>query len=340
MTGVAVQQGRAYGQSTLSPEQVAMRRAGIGASEVAAICGLDHRRTPLDVWLSKRGEAEPMPDNQFLQWGRRMEGVIREAYATDCLGDEGLSVVQPGTLLHPESQWMLCTPDGIVSGCDCDSGWRGNIVMGTLRPCERGCGASASSAWVRGLECKNRDGRVAYLWGDPGTDQIPDDVAAQCHWSMAVTGLKRWDCAALIGGNDFRVYTLHWDEEIAADFIAIAHEFWHVNVLGGKEPAITGPSAKQYLQRKFGSHNTELVVATPDVESLLEQYGSLKVRVKEIAQALDATELQLQAAVGNAAGVKGTAGVYTWKMTKASIVERHERAASRRSHWTPTKEKR
>jgi predicted phage-related endonuclease len=212
------------------------------------------------------------------------------------------------------------------------------------------------STWKRGLECKNRDSRVAYLWGDSGTDEIPDDVAAQCHWSMAVTGLKRWDCAALIGGNDFRVYTIHWNEDIASDFIAIAHEFWHKNVLGGVEPPITGPSARDYLKQKFAKHGAEIITATPDVESLLESYGVFKGRIKELQKAVDATELQLQEAVGNAAGVKGKAGVYTWKTTSSGgtdwkglasafnpnseMVAQYERPGFRKGLWTPTKEKR
>ena len=41
--------------TTLTPEQIAERRNGIGASEVAAVLGIDPFKTAIDVWAEKTG---------------------------------------------------------------------------------------------------------------------------------------------------------------------------------------------------------------------------------------------------------------------------------------------
>ena len=51
------------------------RRKHITGTDVAAILGLSRFKTPLRVWLEKKGEIEP-DENEAMRWGKRLERVI------------------------------------------------------------------------------------------------------------------------------------------------------------------------------------------------------------------------------------------------------------------------
>ena len=121
---------------TLSPEQIARRREGISASEMAAIVGLDPYRSPIDVFLDKTGRAAPFAGNERTHWGNLLEDPIRNDYATR----RGLLVTVPGTLDHPTLPWAKATPDGVC------------YMPDSAYPC-------------RGLEIKTHSFRVAHLYG-------------------------------------------------------------------------------------------------------------------------------------------------------------------------------
>ncbi len=55
---------------------------GIGASEVAAICGMSPWQTPIDLWKLKTGQEKPkdLSDNAAVQQGVRMEPALREFF--------------------------------------------------------------------------------------------------------------------------------------------------------------------------------------------------------------------------------------------------------------------
>lgn len=55
---------------------------GIGASEVAAICGMSPWQTPIGLWKIKTGQEKPkdLSDNVAVQQGVRMEPALREFF--------------------------------------------------------------------------------------------------------------------------------------------------------------------------------------------------------------------------------------------------------------------
>lgn len=56
------------------------RRQFIGASEIAALLGLDRHQTPLDIYNSKLGLVPPFEGNQHTMRGQRLEAVAAEYY--------------------------------------------------------------------------------------------------------------------------------------------------------------------------------------------------------------------------------------------------------------------
>lgn len=168
-----------------------LRQSGIGGSDVAAILGLSKWRTPLDVYNSKVGEVSDEEDNASMEWGRRLEPVIRQAYSDKT----GRAVECPGHLFRSgEHPFMIANVDGLCSD--------------------------------RVLEIKTS--RSGADWGEEGTDEIPEYYLTQVQHYMTVTRMELCDVAVLIGASDFRIYTVKNDPELAALLIDEERKFWHL----------------------------------------------------------------------------------------------------------------
>ena len=66
---------------SLTQQQLAKRHEMIGASEIAAIVGLDPYKTALDVYAAKVLPNPQEPTSRFARWGLRLEAVVADAYA-------------------------------------------------------------------------------------------------------------------------------------------------------------------------------------------------------------------------------------------------------------------
>lgn len=90
-------------------EWLAKRRETLGASEVAAVCGLDPSKTALDVWAGKKGLLAD-EGSEAAELGNLLEPVILQRYA-DRLR---VTLTRPGTMSGKEP-WITATPDAISS---------------------------------------------------------------------------------------------------------------------------------------------------------------------------------------------------------------------------------
>lgn len=89
----------------------ARRKAGIGGSEAAAVCGVSKWRTPYQVWLDKTGQAEPVEPNEAMITGTILEKSIREMYSNET----GRTVYDPGFKVDDEYPFIVGDVDGL---CD------------------------------------------------------------------------------------------------------------------------------------------------------------------------------------------------------------------------------
>lgn len=287
----------------LTPEQVALRKQGLGASEVAAVLGLDPYKTALDIFLEKTGQAPPMPENRFTRWGKRLEDDIVDEYQER----HPNASIAPGSTFVGDEPWMLATPDRIITEPMLDEGDH------------------------RGLECKCRGHFNTDAWGEDGTDEVPHSVAIQCHWGMVVTGLKLWDVAVLLGGNDYREYTLAWDDAIALELVARARAFWFDHVLAKVHPPFTGATSDhRFLFKTYPTHTAEMVQATPEVGEWATLLQVHRVAIDRHDAEKQRLEAQIKEFIGGRLGVEGPFGKITWKHLDAVEVSAFTRQASRR----------
>lgn len=185
----------AYG----SPEWVEWRRGGLGASELAAVMGLDPYRSEHDVWEEKTGLRPGFAGNAKTRWGHRMERLGLEHWL-DASATEG-DLCRPSTDPVRDARYphLWATPDGSALLAD------GRRV---------------------GIEVKVTD-----AWSEP-----PERVRVQCLAQMGLGGFARVDVVRLGFDDDPAVFRIERDERAIADLL-VAGEAWYVrHVLSGIEP--------------------------------------------------------------------------------------------------------
>ena len=65
----------------LTAEHLAARKRGIGGSDAPAVLGVSPWRTPLDVYLDKTDQSDPVETTEAMEWGSRLEDQIAAAAA-------------------------------------------------------------------------------------------------------------------------------------------------------------------------------------------------------------------------------------------------------------------
>lgn len=269
---------------SLTPEQVAIRKDGLGASEISAVLEMNPFKSPIDVWLSKVGRhVDDEEETNKSITGGALEPGLCQLY-TD---RTGFHVHRPlETYRHPEHPRVLASPDGFA------------FQHGFARtPLNRS----------HGLEIKCVGFRMKDRWSE---DTVPAYVDLQCRQNMAVLNLDRWDVLALID-NEIHIYQIDRDLEIETMLIETAEWFWDEYVSTNTPPPVEeADERRRYLKYRYpGAIGAEIrQTSDPDVWELARWLRECK----EQRKALEAAEKQLTNAmievVGNDAGIKGPWG--------------------------------
>lgn len=230
------------------------RRQGIGGSDIAAIIGVSKFKTALEVYLSKTTE-QPEQQGEHLYWGHALENPIIDRFVQDT----GANVIrQPEMRRHPQHQWAIANADAL-------------IVDGAGNP-------------QAILEIKTASAYKTQDWGSDG-DNVPIEYIAQVQWYMEIFNVDCAHIAVLIGGRDYRQYTIERDRELAADLLARGKEFWQNHVLKHIPPAAQNAADVQKLFPQDDGDNqqadTETLIAYNELRSLKEQEKALKEQINQ-----------------------------------------------------------
>lgn len=263
-------------------EWLALRKKCITGTDIAAICGVSPYRKPMDVYCDKLSLVEEQPDNAAMEWGRRLENAVADKYAED----NGVELAKVDFMTR--ENWMGATPDRLIP------------------------------AKKKGLEIKTAGFRTAKLFGEPGSDQVPDTYALQVAWYMAVTDMDEWDLAVLINGSDYRVYNIKRSVRLENRLIEIATQFRERHILAQIPPPIDGSKATEdYLRAVFPRQKSEeLITATQEIEDLGVRLAAAKMTLAQYETAVAELENKLKAAIGDAPGIQGSNWKVTWKSGK------------------------
>lgn len=261
---------------------LALRRTGIGGSDVSALVGLSHYRSPYELWLDKTGQLpiSTEPPSEAARWGTLLEPVVRTEFAES----HGVRVDQVGMLRSTRYPWMIANPDGLCSD-----------------------GA--------GYEGKTCSLRVAHEWDD---GQVPDHAELQAQWCMAVTGLDRWHVAVLIGGQRSVHRVVERDAALIDQLITISGRFWADYVETRTEPPADGSvSATQALAARYPVADDEDATVDVDAdtaEKLMREKAEAERAVREAEAAYEAVRNRIKALIGDRAQLaSGRQVLATWR---------------------------
>ncbi|MCC6812257.1 MAG: YqaJ viral recombinase family protein [Deltaproteobacteria bacterium] len=213
----------------LTPEQVAVRAQGIGASECAAALGLSKRTSAVELWALKTGREPPTQDDAFLRLGNAAEAYIIGEYVRDTHTTK--IEVKPDTLRRGR---QIAHCDAITPAAVIEAKWRGS-----------------------------REG-----WGEPKSSDIPTDVYMQTVQQMDLAGRELAHVPVLFMRPPIVIYEVAFDAELAQMIADGVGEFWRY-VERDEPPPIDPdhPRALQMLRLVHKGTNGQRIVADAELEA-------------------------------------------------------------------------
>ena len=262
-------------------EWLKMREAGIGASEVSAIVGLNPWETPFSLWLKKTKQVPPTEENDAMRRGHYLEDAVVQWW----MHETGEQVIKASAAdiiyVHPEHPYMRVTPDRIVKG-------RKKI-----------------------LEVKS----TAISMGDT----IPDYYLCQVMYQMYVTGIHEAELIYIQGGLTFGRFIVEYDEKFAEFLAGEVTRFWYENVLGGKEPEAINISdlaikVPKSTPDKSIQADAKALAQIAEMREKKAKYAALEKEIEELEADLKMFMKDSEAIVDESGTI-----LLTWKSAKDKV---------------------
>ncbi|MBO7412811.1 MAG: YqaJ viral recombinase family protein [Fibrobacter sp.] len=258
------------------------RKHYITGTDAAKLLGLSPFGSIFDVWLDKTGQAPEFAQSAAMRAGTAFESAILKMYAEDT--DAKLEHVDGYNLVTCDKYPRL--------GASLD-GWNHSL------------GIPVDAKNIRWKDEK---------WGDAWTDDFPDYYKTQLQVQMMVTGAKFAHLAVMFSGQDFNIYTMEYDEELAQQILDASEAFWPY-VENSEMPEASGSeSTSNYIKEHFAE-------CTPDKEKEpdeelaknVEAYVKASEEEKSAKARKDEAGNRIRVFMGEATVVPGFC---TWKNNK------------------------
>jgi putative phage-type endonuclease len=268
----------------LNPKQRAEIDSGIGASECAAILGINPYMTAYQLWRIKTGlDTHDISGEPHVIMGNLLEPVIAERYAMKT----GEKVVRVNAAYrHKDFPHILAHIDRRVVG-------------------------------KRKLVEIKKASPFSKEWGEVGSDVIPPMYIAQVQAQfLASNGLfDEGVVSTYRGGVDTEEYYFTPDVEIMAHILEKVNHFWFENVLKNVAPE---PSTRGDLALLYPMNDGNYIEASDTVVSNILQLNSLKGTLKETEEKKKAIEKEIIQFIADKDGLHDADGVVlaTFKANK------------------------
>lgn len=270
------------------------RKHYITGTDAGKLIGVSPWGGKFAVWLDKTGRAAPVVETPAMKAGKKFESAILQTYAEEM--NCKLELVDGYNLVTCDKYPRL--------GASLD-GWNHDLKI----PVD-----------AKNIRWKNEK------WGDAWTDQFPEYYKAQLQVQMMVTGATFAHLAVMFSGQDFFIYSMEYDEEMAQKILDATEEFWPY-VENDQMPEADGSDeATEYIKSEF-ARGDAAAVKDPTEEILEALKGLQKAKLDE-KDALDRKtefENRIKLYMGDATAIKG---VCTWKNNKDSVKTDWEQVAS------------
>lgn len=265
---------------------LALRRGGLGGSDVAAVLGLSPYRTALDVYLEKTGEKQPVTDNPRMQAGRLLEDTVANWWA---LQHNARIRRDHKIRIHPRHHCLFGNIDRlIVSGND-----------------KRGPGV---------LEVKTTSGYVYKQWQESG---LPPDTHCQIMHYLNVTGHRWGRVAILVDGYDLHDIAVGYDSAFIRQMTEKLLDFWHNNVCKHQPPQPVNENDLKQLWPKADAD--KIIQADAATLQTIDKLVDVTARLADLSDAKKELELQIKLLLKDATVLAaGNTTLATWKQNRDS----------------------
>lgn len=291
----------------LTAKQQALRRTGIGASEIAALAGLSRYARPIDVYASKVFGQEEI-DSYQADLGTELEAPIARIWAQR----HGKHLALVDTLQHRTCPLAIATPDRAI--------YDDPVLRGDGRKKRMDVRDALGL-----LQIKSSSWRMRQNWGEDGTDNVPDDYHAQCQWEAAVAGLAEVTLAVDFDKTKLHEYKIIADPNVFEALYGIAEKFWKDHVECRKPPPPdASPAYDDFLSRVYpkegdGDFREISPGAEPELERAVAEFLFLREADKRLKGRRDQLHQIIRSGIGLAPGIKGAFGSVSYRKTKDGL---------------------
>ena len=260
----------------LTPEQLLLRKTGIGGSDAAAIVGLGKYSTPLSVYLDKTTDVVK-ETTEVMQRGNVLEPFVQSLFERKTgWRVETTSVTQR----NPDHPFMLANLDGLL-------------------PSERAIAEFKTAVYTKWTKEE---------WGDEGTDEIPKHYLIQVAHYAGVMNADTVHIGVLFGdeklfnsyriiqeireetahpiqfdrlGCDFKVYVYKRHDDLTKKIINKERAFWFDHVLKNNPPAPQDGNVDDFLKAYPIANDRVVSVSEADIAKI-QRLNKIKKQRKEL----------------------------------------------------------
>ena len=241
------------------------RRQYITGTDAGTIAGVNKYQTPYQLYMEKKGLVKREPANSAMVWGRRLEPVIRQAYAEE----SGLEVKEiPYMLASTKYPWMAGNLDGAVR--------------------------LPSNEWAV-LEIKNLGpytSSTEYANGDTAGYASPSHVL-QCYHYMILVGCRKSVLCACLSGQKLIHQIIEYDDATANALIELEHDFYYNFLQKNIAPPVSSQDAS-LLSNIYDKPKSKEITLPESAEKLVADYMVAAQEIKRWQEQKDLAEAQIK----------------------------------------------
>lgn len=207
----------------ITERQRQKRRTGLGSSDVAAVCGLDPWRSPVDVFLEKTMDMDEIQAGDMAELGNEFEEPLIR-FAKDEIEKRVKGRIRTRRNVERRRGVFLVHIDAQIMGSN-------QIIEAKL--------SGDAARW----------GKTSL---EEPSDQVPPYVVCQTHSQMIAGRATRTWIPALLGSYkrmEKRLYRVELDEELASALVEKCTAFWETYVVPGVRPPDDYPASMEVLKR-------------------------------------------------------------------------------------------
>lgn len=239
---------------TISKSQLLERRLYIGSSDVAAICGVNPWKGPVDVWLEKTQPMREWAGNQHTDAGNYAEeGLI-------CYAEDQLGIARGVAIRNAQFRRTDVAP------------WSANLDA--FDP-------------TNNIVIEAKTSGDVEAWGVQDTDQVPEHVLYQVqHQLYCANSEKALVVLALsYKGLTYRRYWVKRSDELIDHMLECSSRFWHEHVEAGVRPVGV---AREDTLRRVEREVEETIEIDQDLVDRWNEAKSAQSEITKVRKKLDA----------------------------------------------------